>query len=163
MENTTSLIPEYSEAPTFKQNAATNHEWLETAKWAKFFAIYGFIYLGITTLGILYMVFTLLPLMLSGMFNLPPIMAFGFGIIFLMVAAGMVAIYFGSIRHLHFAKNIRSALTNNNQEQLSAAWMYMKGAWKVYGIYTIIMLSIYFSLLTVMGYTMRNLQNMGGY
>lgn len=164
MENNTSLIPEYSEAPAFKQNAATNHEWLETAKWAKFIAIYGFIYLGITVLGIIYLGVSVLGFILGGMLSLVPnsvIILLLF--ILLLVVAGLVAIYLGSIRHLNFAKHIRLALTNGNQEHLNEAWRNMKRAWKVYGIYTILMLSIYFIMLTAMGYTMRNFQNMGGY
>lgn len=164
MEDTNNLFPEYSEVPKFKQNAATNHEWLETAKWAKFFAIYGFIYLGITLLGILYLGVSVLGFILGGMLSLiPNSVIVLFLIILLLVVAGMIAIYIGSIRHLNFAKHIRLALANGNQEHLHEAWRNMKRAWKVYGIYTILMLSIYFVLLTAMGYTMRNFQNMGGY
>lgn len=163
MENTENLLPEYSAKPKFKQTKATEKDWLEIGRWSRFFAIYGFIYLGVNLIGLIYISVMLAPYLNSPLFQLPPSLLWSFGILLLIVIGGLVTVYLGSRHHLQYAQDIKRALAFGDQALLTSAWKHLKGAWKVYGIYTIIIVSFYFTFLTAIGYLMENSPFMRGF
>ena len=80
-----------------------------------------------------------------------------------MYVAAIFVMFIGSRHHLHFSQRIKLALQHNNQSVLEEAWRSMRKAWKVYGIYTVIMLGVYFVLLTTIGYMMQSNPFLRGY
>ena len=126
----------------------------ETAKWAKFLAIVGFV-----GLGLILLIFVLLGLFLgsTGLSGMGGEEAAIFGV---MGAAGMffyvaifIAIYFMPTLFLYrFATNMQTALRTEDSESLQTSLSNIKSLFKYVGILTMIILILYgiiflFSLL----------------
>lgn len=112
----------------------------ETAKWANFLSIVGFIGIGLIVLGALF----------GGAFMASAASEFGggplaaggafFTIIYLLVAV----LYFFPVYYLFkFAKNMKAALQAKDEETLTKGFEYMKSHYKFIGILTIVLLSFY--------------------
>lgn len=121
----------------------------ETAKWATFLSIMGFIFIGFMVLGAL------------GMFAMGATMgsmgggtmgAMGLlggttmGVMFLVMAV----FYFFPVMYLYkFASNAKDALNSNNTERLTTAFENLKSHYKFVGILTIIGMSFYIIAIVV--------------
>lgn len=110
----------------------------ETAKWANFLAIMGFIGIGFIVILAFFMgaIFSSLPNANSMPFNAGPIMT----VVYLLIGV----LYFFPVLYLYrFANKMKNALASNNENMLSEALMNLKSHYKFIGILTIIMLSFY--------------------
>ncbi len=112
----------------------------ETAKWAKFISIVGFVLVGFMILGALSMSFIMgaaTSQFVDAGFSFPPAL---FSIFYLVLAAiTAVPIYF----LYKFAINMQEALSRNNEEAMTIAFRNLKSHYKFYGIAMIIMLGFY--------------------
>lgn len=116
----------------------------ESARWGKFLAIVGFVFLGLGVLGLLIGGGTLMAV--SGMGGLGTL-----GIVFYLVLLGVSAI---PIYYLYnFATKTKVALNDDNQAYLVDAFENHKSMFKFYGIFMAIMLGIYalFFLIGIFG------------
>ena len=114
----------------------------ETGKWAKFLAIVGFISLGLIVLQSLVLFFTS-----SSLGALLPsdegIDSSLFIIMSLFTVLIAVIIYF-PVKYLYnFSMFSKTAVAHNNSDDLTIAMMNLKSLNKFFGIYTIVILSIY--------------------
>lgn len=111
----------------------------ETAKWSFFLSIIGFI-------GIAFMV--ILALFSSFIFNNIPqtqSLPFNFGVAMAIFYLIMAAIYFIPIYYLfQFSNKMKKALASKNDETLTDAFSMLKAHYKFLGVFTIILLSLYF-------------------
>ena len=112
----------------------------ETATWAYFLSILGFIGLGLMVLMGLFF-----GTILSSMPGGDPYSELGFsggfvGIFYVIIAL----IYFFPILYLfRFAKKMKDALRGNDNVELTAAFSNLKSHYKFVGIFTIVILSLY--------------------
>lgn len=110
----------------------------ETAKWANFLAIIGFIGIGLLVL---------LALFAGAIFsNLPGgnvASSIGGGLITFIYLL-MALLYFFPVMYLYkFATKMKLGLARNNEDELTEAFLNLKSHYKFIGILTIIMLSLY--------------------
>jgi hypothetical protein len=107
---------------------------LETAKWAKFLSIIGFIGIGLMVIGAIVIIIFGASMGFRG--GQPILM----GLIYL----GMTALYFFPVYYLfNFATNIKKGINSNTQEGITFGFENLKSHYKFLGIMTIIVLSIY--------------------
>jgi len=116
---------------------------LEISKWGKFLAIVGYIGMGFLVLLSLFLMVgvSLIPNVNgSGM----PMAAAGF--VYLLMAG----VYFFPITYLYnYSVKIKQGLTTNDQQNVTSAFMNLKSLFKFFGIFTIVILSIYALILIV--------------
>lgn len=115
----------------------------ETAKWAYFLSIMGFILIG---LMVLFAVFA--GTLFSNMGNTVPGMgAMGggsFGVIMGVVYFALAAIYFFPVYYLNkFAVNAKKAFRENDSEALTNSFEYLKSHYKFIGIFTLSIMILY--------------------
>lgn len=115
----------------------------EAARWGRFLAILGFIYIGLLIAGgILYGSIgsslmsgaggdAEMPMRLSGVF---------ISFIFILVA---LVLFFPMLYLFNFSSKMRRAIRNNDQPILTEAFKNLKSFFRFYGILTIIVLSLY--------------------
>lgn len=117
----------------------------ETAKWAKFLSIVGFVFIGILLLFVLFA-----GTMISSYSYSSPIGAAlgsrgGTQIVLLLA---MLALYFFPCLFMfQFANKMLRALRNNDQYTLVASFRQLKLCYKYVGILTLVVLSIYVLIL----------------
>jgi len=107
----------------------------ETRKWTKFFAILGFIFIGL-------MVF-----MSIGMFAASNMMSAytsvpmgGIAVFYLL----LIGVYFFPVYYLlQFSNKAKEALISRSSQTLTEAMKYIKSHYKFVGIMTIVMLALY--------------------
>ncbi|ULC60840.1 DUF5362 family protein [Flaviramulus sp. BrNp1-15] len=116
----------------------------ETSSWTYFLSIIGFIGLGFMVLGGVVMSF-------AGNFNkFPGDIAYGVGY---SVGVGLAyvffaLIYFFPILYLFkFSKNIKKALSLNNNDNLKMAFSSLKSHYKYMGIFVIVIISLYILII----------------
>ncbi|OQP64575.1 hypothetical protein [Niastella populi] len=120
----------------------------ETAKWAKFLSIVGFVALG----------FILLIVIFAGSmasysaYSSPLSAAFGYrGIFQVVLLLAMVVLYFMPCLFMFkFSNKMLQALGNNDQETLIASFRQLKLCYKYIGILTLVLISLY-ALIFVIG------------
>jgi hypothetical protein len=142
MEQYVQTAPANTESNLFElqvDHEVTSHL-RETAKWAKFLSIVGFVFIGIL------LVFVVIMGSVSYSYSLSPLAAAipsgGFMQIVLLFA--MVALYFFPCLFMfQFANKMLRALRNNDQYTLVASFRQLKLCYKYVGILTLIILSIY--------------------
>ena len=113
---------------------------LEMARWTKFLAILGYIFLGLMVLAGLGL--AMVAGTVSEMANNPlaGVGAAGMIIMFLVV----VGLYFYPIYALmKYSSSMKSAMVTGSKEQFNTAVMYLKNMFKYMGILMIIVLCIY--------------------
>jgi hypothetical protein len=109
----------------------------ETAKWANFLAIMGFIGIGLIVILAFFMGAVLSSLPNA---NLLPIT----GPIMTVVYLLMAALYFFPVLYLYrFSDKMKAALARKEEDVLTDAFMNLKSHYKFIGIVTIVMLSFY--------------------
>jgi hypothetical protein len=109
----------------------------ETAKWARFLSIVGFVMFG------LLIVFALIVGTFATLNPLGGTMGTG-GFMQIVLLLAMIALYFIPCLYLFkFAKKMQLALRNNDQINLNDSLKNLKSNFKYVGILTIVMLSLY--------------------
>lgn len=112
----------------------------ETAKWAKFLAIVGFVIMGLFLLVIVFAGASLSALMSSQYGGASS----GFGVMWMIMMVAFMLIYFFPTLYLYkFATKMQVALRNNDQETLNSSFENLKSCFKFMGILMIILLSFY--------------------
>ena len=110
----------------------------ETAKWSKFLAIIGFIFIGLVLLVLLFSGGVISSAMAT---NYGSAMS---GMVGTVVFGSMVLIYFFPCLYLYkFATKMQVALRNNDQETQNTSFQNLKSCFKFMGILMIVILSIY--------------------
>ncbi len=111
----------------------------ETARWAKFLAIIGFIFCGLIVLGALFA-----GSVLSGAFGRLGGMGGGLSVLIGGVYAGLALLYFFPCLYLfNFASKMQVAIRSNDQVQLINSFRNLKSCYKFLGILMIVVLSFY--------------------
>ncbi len=112
---------------------------LETARWAKFFAIIGFVVLGFAALSVSGLLFTGAALAkelgqrYSGF-------SVGFSLFYLLL---MFLFFYPMYTLLRFANLLKVSVNNFDQQGFDDAFRYLKNTFRFWGIYTIILIFIY--------------------
>ncbi|KDN56494.1 DUF5362 family protein [Flavobacterium seoulense] len=114
----------------------------ETAKWAYFLSIVGFVGVGILVLFALFFGTIFSKLSSFGGNSTPmPMMAGGFITVLYLVIA---VIYFFPVYYLfQFSSKLKIAFNNIDNEQLTASFENLKSHYKFMGICAIVMISLY--------------------
>jgi uncharacterized membrane protein YjgN (DUF898 family) len=123
----------------------------ETAKWAKFLAILGFIFCGfIVIIGIFASsIFAAMGSRLAGAEgSLPATM--GKAMAFFYICIALLA-FFPYLFLLRFSNHMLAALRSNDQQQLTSSFRNLKSCYKYVGIFTIIILAIYVLIFLFVG------------
>lgn len=109
----------------------------ETAKWANFLSIVGFVLSSIIAIIALF-AGTLLGSMSRGFGSSSSMIGAGFiTVVYLLIAA---LYFFMSLFLYRFASKMKTALYSNDQEYLNSSFMNLKSLYKLMGILTIIYL-----------------------
>lgn len=121
----------------------------ETAKWAYFLSIMGFILIALLVL---------VALLMGTLFA--KLVDLGGGVAALGASSGglimtiyllFAVIYFFPVYYLYqFASKIKAAFTTDNNEQLNTSFEYLKSHYKFLGIFTLVVTIIY-ALILVLG------------
>ncbi|WP_426278519.1 DUF5362 family protein [Chryseobacterium sp. S-02] len=115
----------------------------ETAKWATFLAILGFIGIALMVVAALFML--VLGASASSSASFAPLGGGAFLSIFYFIVAGF---YFVPINYLYkFGSNMKNALRTNNQASLTTSFEYIKSHYKFIGILTIVMIGFYILMI----------------
>ena len=120
----------------------------ETAKWAYFLSILGFIGIGFIIFAALFA-----STLFSAMENMPLMGAMGpsFGIVMSVVYLIIAALYFFPVYYLkRFASYAKAAIKENNSEKLTVSLKYLKSHYKFIGIMTLVVFSMYFLMFVGM-------------
>ncbi len=135
------------EEPKIELNLSINNEiklyLKETAKWAKFLAIIGYIGIGILVLFSLFMLFEMSAL--AGMFDALPLTLIG--ILYLLIA---LLNYFPTNYLNNFANKTKRALAENDQDEINLGFKNLKSMFKFMGIITIVFLCLYALIIVVL-------------
>ena len=116
----------------------------ETAKWAKFLSIVGFVGMGLLLIGSFFVGNIYKDLPQAQM--LPFDMSIFMTVYFIVIAL----IYFFPIYYLYqFSIKMKTALLTKNDDTLSDAFEVLKSHYKFIGVFTIIILSLYVLLFLV--------------
>ncbi|MCE2742791.1 MAG: DUF5362 family protein [Fluviicola sp.] len=112
----------------------------ETAKWAKFLAVLGYIGLVFMGIGVLSMLF------LANRFQSMPggnVSTMPFGIMAIVYIV-MIVLYFFPVYYLgKFASNMKNGIYLNNQLSVNEGFEYLKSHYKFLGIFAIVIMSMY--------------------
>lgn len=120
---------------------ASNAYLSETARWAKFLAILGFITIGLLVIASLF-AGTLMSVFLQGG-ALGALGAMG-SVVFTVYMLLIALLYFFPVYYLYtFASKMQGALATNDQELLVKSFSGLKSCFKFMGILAIIVISIY--------------------
>ena len=114
----------------------------ETAKWAYFLSIIGFIGIGLLVLIAVFFgsIFATAGAMGSGMGALGAMGGTFITVIYLIMAA----LYFFPVYYLNkFATNAKEAFRVNDTQSLTKSFEYLKSHYKFMGIFTIVLISLY--------------------
>ncbi len=146
-------MEEYSEMEEFELhlNQSAKRFLKETAKWAYFLSILGFIGIGFIVLIAIFAgaIFGTIGGMMPG--EIPGKIGSSLGIIMAVVYLLIAALYFFPIYYLNrFASNLKVALKDNNSESLANSFEYLKSHYKFIGIFALIILSFYVLIIVFM-------------
>ena len=107
------------------------------AKWGKFLAITGFVFIGLMLIGGLVMQ-TLMPSFGSYSYGNPFLKYIG--TVYMILA---IILFFPCLYLLKFSNKMQEAIRISNQESLDNAFINLKAMFKFYGIVTIVILCFY--------------------
>lgn len=116
----------------------------ETAKWAFFLSIIGFIGIGFLVILALFsgVIFSAIPQAQSVPFDL----GFAMTIAYLLFAL----LYFFPVYYLmQFANKMKKALSTKNDETLAESFKMLKSHYKFLGVFTVITMSLYVLIIVV--------------
>lgn len=115
----------------------------ETARWASFLSILG--YIGIGFMIILGIIFSF------AIFQSSQIADSSLGILMLFVYLALAGLYFYPIYTLHqFSKNSNKAIQDQNQFLLNESLRNLKNCFRYIGILTIVLIALYVLLIFIM-------------
>jgi hypothetical protein len=109
---------------------------LETARWAKFLAILGFIFMG---LGLIFVIF--MGSFMTSLGGLYGAMSSSILIVYMLLFIGLY--FYPVYALLKFSSLVKPALQTANQQQFNEALKYLKNMYKYIGILMIVILALY--------------------
>ncbi|HLO37268.1 MAG TPA: DUF5362 family protein [Lacibacter sp.] len=116
----------------------------ETAKWAKFLSIVGFVVVGIIAIAAIFAGTLLSSLPGFGESTAASSLAGGMSIMITVIYLLIALLYFFPCLYtFRFSTKMKKALAENNQELLNSSFENLKSCFKFMGIMTIILLSFY--------------------
>jgi hypothetical protein len=129
--------------------------WMATSKWAMFFAILGFIYIGLSLLMIGSMGNVIQMMMIMAGDNpilaaMAPMMSY----ITVITAIMLVVMFFVNFFHFRFATQIQHAINFTDQSSFDKSWLNLRNYFRTYGIATIAVMVFYVIMLAVIGSTL---------
>lgn len=139
------IMEEHSEVEEFglQLNESAKGFLRETAKWAYFLSILGYVGIGLIVLVAIFagtIFATVGTMMPGGMGGLGS----AFGIIMTVVYLLFAALYFFPVYYLNkFASNAKMALKSNDTDSLTTCFEYLKSHYKFIGIMMVITFSLY--------------------
>lgn len=159
LDDNTSIQPDSGLKPTGEMK----RNWIITSKWAMFFAILGFIYIGfaLLTIGAMgTMLQTMGTLMgenpATGLFvAIAPYMT-------IMTLFSVALLFFINYFHLQFALKIKQALNVNDQGAFVAAWKNLRNHFRIFGIMVCVMIGLYL-IVFIAGLSMLGAASTGSY
>lgn len=117
----------------------------EAAKWAKFIAIFGFVLLGLSFIGVLSLALYMHNSFGDEMSLLQSIFVYIFSF------SGVLIMYFPLMYLYRFASNTRISIAKNDSEGMNTAFSYLKSYFKFFGIYIIIFIGMsIFSMVRIL-------------
>lgn len=119
----------------------------ESAKWARFLAIIGFVLIALIVLAAA--LFLTMGSALSDAFvqsGAPPLTGFLIGVIYLVL--GGIYLY-PTVQLFNFAKHTKAALQSNQSRQLTESMGNLKNVFKFFGILTVIVIGIYLLMIVL--------------
>ena len=116
----------------------------ETAKWTRFLAIAGFVFIGLMILYgiVMSVVVSKITPRYSSEFESPYSSTIGFVLIIYTIIFGVIY-FFPCLFTLRFSNYMKEALNTNDQEKLNSAFQNLKIAARYLGILTIIGLALF--------------------
>ena len=130
----------------------------ETAKWAYFLSILGYIGIGVIVLAALFAgtLFSKIGNMAPGMGAMGSSMGTIITVLYLTIAI----LYFFPVYYLNkFGSNAKAAFRDNDSEILTASLEYLKSHYKYIGIMTLVVFSLYilmFAGMLIMGIALKS-------
>lgn len=122
----------------------TKSHLLQAARWAKFLAIAGMVFLGIALLAYAYLIFVMDRFTMAASGDEVTELNSGLRIGYIIFALAMIAVgFFPLLFLLQFANRIKTALQANQQEDLNAAFQSLKKHFRFIGIVLIIVMAAY--------------------
>ncbi len=113
----------------------------ESARWARFLAIIGFISCGLMIIVGVFFGSVMSGLMTNAGSESAAMMSGGFfSIIYILIS---LLLFFPSLYLFNFSSKMRKAFQNNDQLILTDSLRNLKSFFKFYGIFTVVILSIY--------------------
>ncbi|THU38080.1 hypothetical protein FAM09_15455 [Niastella caeni] len=116
----------------------------ETAKWAKFLSIVGFVMCGLLVIAALFA-----GSLLSSFSPLGGTMGASGLLVTIIYIGGALLYFFPCLYMFNFARKMQMAMNNNDQSTLNASFSNLKSSFKFVGILTIVILSIYLLLILI--------------
>ncbi|MDG1196338.1 MAG: DUF5362 family protein [Polaribacter sp.] len=117
----------------------------ETAKWTKFLAILGFVFIGFM---LVLAIFT--TTIYEYAVIIKPDLPRGLGLVMMITYLLLAFIYFFPVYYLlKFSNQLKKALSTKNDEILAKAFEMLKSHYKFIGVFTIITISLYVLLAIV--------------
>lgn len=111
----------------------------ETARWATFLAILGYIGIGLMLLVAIFV------LIIGSSVSMGP---FSGGTLISLFYFALAAFYYLPINFLYrFSSNMKEALRTNNQTNLTKSFEYLKSHYKFIGILTIVLFGLYILMI----------------
>ena len=116
----------------------------ETAKWAKFLSIVGFVMVGLIAIFAIFAGTLLSSLPGFGGSSVTSALAGGMSVMITIIYLLIALLYFFPCLYtFRFATKMKKALAENNQELLNSSFESLKSCFKFMGIMTIVLLSFY--------------------
>ena len=138
MEENTLLQPEQNSTLTIERSAMGYL--METARWGKFMAIFGFIGLGLLVVMALFYGTAMGTIMGPEVESLPA----SFSIIIAVVYILFAALFLFPVLYLfRFSSQIQSSIRSKNSMEFTEALSNLKSLFKFMGIYAIVILALY--------------------
>lgn len=116
----------------------------EIQKWALFFAIAGFVSVGMLVLAAVFMPSLLTAT--SGLTNPPPGTTAAIGFMYIIMA---VLYFVPTLYMLNFSRRLKSALLRDDSGELVTAFKFLKSHFKFIGILIIVFLSLYVVIILI--------------
>ena len=132
--------------PEMKRN------WLVTSKWAIFFAVLGFIGVGIFALTLIF----ILPMMkmmmnMAGQSELATLVDSAGIVAGLVMLLFLAIIFFIHFFHYRFAAGIQRAMRYDSQDAFESAWRNLRMHFRLFGIVIVLYLAFYVIVLMYVG------------
>jgi len=137
-------IDENFSKSTFGITETSRKNLMETAKWAQFLSILGFVGLGLMIVGALFMMSMSSRMQSMGM---PGNQDVPFGVIAFIYVVMAVLFFFPMFYLFKFAMKMKDALGSSSPITFDEATGFLKSHYKFNGIFAIIILSIYVLLI----------------